>query len=115
MVRPEQRPTDPLAVPRPSPTPVPVDRSTLPAELETLAAVGESLFRRLADGAGRSLDETLTVVPFDDGVAVVRPVRGGGTIFVGPDGTVLYQGSSVGFARGVAAFRAGERTALDRF
>lgn len=99
----------------PAPRPVVVERATLPAELETLAAFGEALFRRIAAATGRTPDEPLRVVPFDDGIAVMQPMRGGATIFVGADRTVLFQTSAVGFSKGVAAFRAGERTPLERF
>lgn len=97
------------------PPAVPVDRASLSGALDELAAVGEELFRRLAANAGQQLEGGLNIVPFDDGVAVVRAVRGGGTIFVGADRAVLYQGSAVGFEEGVRAFRAGARTSRDRF
>lgn len=100
---------------RPVPSATAVERSSLSAELEELAGVGEGLFRNLAEKAGQSFEDELTFIPFDDGVAVVRAVRGGGTIFVGADRELLYQGSAVGFEDGVRAFRAGTRTALERF
>jgi hypothetical protein len=100
---------------RPVPSPVPVDRSQLSPALEPLAARGEALFRQLATKAGQGLTDPMTLVPFDDGVAVVRAVRGGATIFVGPDQTVLYSSSAMSFEDGVRAFRAGRRTAPDRF
>lgn len=99
----------------PVPPAMPVDRASLPGALDELAAVGEDLFRRLATNAGQQFEGGLNIVPFDDGVAVVRAVRGGGTIFVGADRAVLYQGSAVGFEEGVRAFRAGTRTPLERF
>ena len=100
---------------RPVPAPVPVERSQLSPTLEPLAARGESLFRQLAAKTGQGMTDPLTFVPVDDGVAVVRAVRGGGTIFVGPDQTVLYSGSSLSFDDGVRAFRSGMRTAPEKF
>lgn len=100
---------------RPVPSATAVERSSLSAELDELAGVGEGLFRKLAENAGQALDNELRLVPFDDGLAVVRAVRGGGTIFVGADRELLYQGSAVGFEDGVRAFRAGTRTPLERF
>lgn len=100
---------------RPVPAPVPVERTQLSPALQPLAERGESLFRQLAAKTGQGMSDPLTFVPVDDGVAVVRAVRGGGTIFVGPDQTVLYSGSSLTFEDGVRAFRSGVRTAPEKF
>lgn len=99
----------------PIPPGVPVDPSSLSAAQQELAQFGEGLFRRIADAAGQQLTERLNVIPVDDGVAVVRPVRGGGTILVGADRSALYQASSVPFDRAVQEFRTGKRTPLEKF
>lgn len=100
---------------RPIPPAVPVDRAALPPAQQELAQVGEQLFRRIAEGAGQQLTEALNVIPVDDGVAVIRATRGGGTIFVAADRSALYQASSVTFDQGVGAFRAGQRTPIEKF
>lgn len=82
---------------------------------QRLADVGTTLFRSHAAKSGQTLDDLLTVVPFDGGVAVVRAVRGGGKIFVAGDGSVMYRGSSYTFERAVEEFRAGERTPVESF
>ena len=38
------------------------------------------------------------------------PQRGGGSLIVAPDGTVLYAGSAIGFDEHYQAFQKGERT-----
>lgn len=43
------------------------------------------------------------------------PQRGGGSLIVAPDGTVLYAGSAIGFDAHYQAFQKGERTDLSFF
>lgn len=43
------------------------------------------------------------------------PQRGGGSLIVAPDGTVLYAGSAIGFDEHYQAFQKGERTDLSFF
>ncbi|PWK86040.1 hypothetical protein C8D88_10580 [Lentzea atacamensis] len=60
----------------------------------------------------------LTVRELPDGLGICvwqTGVRGGGTIFVGCDETVLFVGSATGFDAGLAAFRQGRRTPAERF
>lgn len=82
-----------------------------------LAEVGRGLFAQLARDAGRDETGQLNAIPLPDelGVAVVRAVRGGGTIFVAPDSTVLYLASAIDIAAGLEAFREGQRTPLSKF
>lgn len=49
------------------------------------------------------------------GACVIHTVRGGGKIFVAPDGTVLFVGSAVGLDDGLALFLSGRRTSPERF
>jgi hypothetical protein len=100
---------------RPIPPALPVDPSSLTAAQQELARFGEQLFRQLAGAAGQLAADPVTVIPVDDGVAVVRAVRGGGMILVAPDRAVLFQASSVTFDRAVQEFRAGARTPLEKF
>ena len=43
------------------------------------------------------------------------PQRGGGSLIVAPDGTVLYAGSAIGFDEHYRKFQNGERTDLSFF
>lgn len=62
-------------------------------------------------------DAELRTIPLDDGagVCVVHAARGGGKIYVAPDETVLFVGSSMDFDAGLAAFLAGTRTPPEKF
>lgn len=71
---------------------------------------------RLFEGLGT--DGVLEVRELPDGLGVcVWPagVRGGGTILVGSDESVLFVESATGFDAGLAAFRQGRRTPAERF
>ena len=78
---------------------------------ERLVQVGRKYFDSIAPNS------TLTDrdLPDGGGVCVIRPVRGGGKIFVAPDETVLYVGSSLDFEAGLKAFKSGKRTAPETF
>ncbi|WP_098023500.1 hypothetical protein [Streptomyces sp. st115] len=95
----------------------PVPDADLSPRQRELAAFGRSLFARLAATASAVFDDANTaVVPLDDGaVAVARQIRGGGKIYVAADRAVYYVGSAVDFATGLREFRAGARTAHERF
>ncbi|MGW9630831.1 hypothetical protein ACWGST_09010 [Agromyces sp. NPDC055520] len=82
-----------------------------------LAAVARALFEQLARDAGQTDTAQLNVVPLPDdlGVAVVRAVRGGGTIFVDHDASVLYVASAIDLPVGLDLFREGQRTPLSSF
>jgi len=76
-----------------------------------LIAHGMELYRRIepdADLAGHPLPE-------DDGVLVVHPIRGGGSIYVAADESVLFAGSALSPHLALAEFRAGRRTPLEKF
>lgn len=48
-------------------------------------------------------------------VYVSIPVKGGASIIVGDDGSVLYADSSIGYSCHVSAFKEGKRTPLNAF
>ncbi|MDQ0893255.1 hypothetical protein [Agromyces ramosus] len=89
----------------------------LPPDERALADTGRTLFEQLARDAGEADTGPLNLVPLPEGlgVAVVRAVRGGGTIFVAPDSSVLYLGSAIDISVGLDAFREGQRTPLSKF
>lgn len=76
------------------------------------ADVGVALLLRL-----RPAPTALRVVPAPEigGVSVHEPVRGGRTVHVGPDGTVLFTPSAVPPHQARARYLAGERTPPERF
>lgn len=81
-------------------------------DVHRLARIAATLFGDL--GAA----EALTVRELPDGLGIcVWPagVRGGGSILVGCDESVLFVGSAIGFDAGLAAFRQGRRTPAERF
>ncbi len=78
---------------------------------ERLVQVGRKCFDRIAPNS-RLTDRDL---PEDGGVCVIHAVRGGGKVFVAPDETVLYVGSSLDFEAGLKAFKSGKRTAPETF
>lgn len=92
-----------------------VDWARLSASDRRLADSGFGLFCSLSEKRGKTFDDPVSAVPFDGGVAVFRSIRGGGTILVAHDGSVLYRSSSYSFERALDEFQAGERTPLDSF
>ncbi|WP_393060181.1 hypothetical protein [Streptomyces sp. LN549] len=80
-------------------------------EQRRLIEFGEALYRRITPDAG--LGHVL--LPEDDAVAVVHQVRGGGTILVAADRSVLFSGSSRDISAALTDFRAGVRTPEERF
>lgn len=81
------------------------------ADQHHLVAVAERYFAELAP------DAELAIVPLDGdaGVCVVRTARGGGKIYVAPDESALFVGSSLDFDAGLAAFLSGTRTPPEKF
>ncbi|WP_156761682.1 hypothetical protein [Microbacterium karelineae] len=81
-------------------------------DLDRLVAVGTELWRRMVPP-----DAPLThrEVPEIGGVAVSHAVRGGGTIYVGPDEGVLFSSSSATADQSIEVFRTGRRTPLEHF
>lgn len=81
-----------------------------PAQQE-LIEFGAALYRRISPDA--ALGHVL--LPEDDAVAVVHQVRGGGTILVGADRSVLFSPSTYDIGVALTDFRAGARTPVERF
>ncbi|MCX5142559.1 MULTISPECIES: hypothetical protein [unclassified Streptomyces] len=80
-------------------------------EQRGLIAFGEALYRRTAPDA----DLGHVLLPEDDAVAVVHRVRGGGSILVAADRSVLFFGSARDIGAALTDFRAGVRTPVERF
>lgn len=80
-------------------------------EQRRLLEFGAALYRRISPDA--ALGHLL--LPEDDAVAVVHQVRGGGTILVGADRSVLFSPSARDISVALAEFRAGARTPVERF
>ncbi|MFH8577016.1 hypothetical protein [Streptomyces zaomyceticus] len=80
-------------------------------EQQSLIEFGEALYRRIAADA----DTGHVLLPEDDAVAVVHRARGGGTILVAADRSVLFSGSALGISAALIDFRAGRRTPVERF
>ncbi|MEV5491062.1 hypothetical protein AB0L47_24185 [Streptomyces bobili] len=80
-------------------------------EQRRLLQFGEELYRRIAPDA----DLGHVLLPEDDAVAVVHRVRGGGTILVAADRSVLFSGSALDIGVALIDFRAGRRTPVERF
>ncbi|WP_406093125.1 hypothetical protein [Streptomyces sp. NBC_01013] len=78
---------------------------------QRLIEFGEALYRRMSPDAG--LGHVL--LPDDDAVAVVHQVRGGGSILVAADRSVLFFGSALDISAALLDFRAGVRTPVERF
>ncbi|NUK04540.1 hypothetical protein HRW23_17875 [Streptomyces lunaelactis] len=76
-----------------------------------LIEFGEALYRRIAADA----DIGHVLLPEDGAVAVVHRVRGGGTILVAADRSVLFFGSALDMSAALIEFRAGRRTPVERF
>ncbi|MFE9814936.1 hypothetical protein [Streptomyces sp. NPDC005773] len=77
-----------------------------------LIEFGEALYRRISPDAA-PLGHVL--LPEDDAVAVVHQVRGGGTVIVAADRSVLFSGSAHDIGVALAEFRVGARTPVERF
>lgn len=80
-------------------------------EQQRLIEFGEALYRRIAPNA----DIGHVLLAEDDAVAVVHRVRGGGTILVAADRSVLFFGSALDISAALIDFRAGRRTPMERF
>ncbi|MFB7470555.1 hypothetical protein [Kitasatospora sp. NPDC056184] len=80
-------------------------------EQQRLIEFGEELYRRIAPEA----DTGHVLLPDDGAVAVVHRVRGGGTILVAADRSVLFFGSALNLDTVLIEFRAGRRTPVERF
>lgn len=94
---------------------VKLDPGFTPAQKEQ-AEFGVELFRRLA--RKHDIDDTANIQAYrldSEMVGVTRALRGGGTIVVGPDRTVLYGGSSIPPYSLLPEYRAGRRTDIEKF
>ncbi|MFF3787912.1 hypothetical protein [Streptomyces sp. NPDC001933] len=80
-------------------------------EQRRLIEFGETLYRRIAPDA--AIGHVL--LPEDGAVAVVHRVRGGGTILVAADRSVLFFGSALDISAALIDFRAGRRTPVEKF
>lgn len=80
-------------------------------EQQRLIKFGEALYRRIAPNA----DIGHVLLTEDDAVAVVHRVRGGGTILVAADRSVLFFGSALDISAALIDFRAGRRTPVEQF
>lgn len=80
-------------------------------EQRRLIEFGEALYRRIAPNA----DIGHVLLPEDEAVAVVHRVRGGGTILVAADRSVLFSGSALDISAALIDFRAGRRTPVEQF
>jgi hypothetical protein len=81
------------------------------ATIDRLTAVGTRYFGQLTQ------DPELRSIPLenDAGVCVAHTVRGGGKIYIAPDESALFAGSSMDFVAGLTEFLSGTRTAPERF
>lgn len=77
-----------------------------------LAGLGRALLRRAAGG---DVPLAVTVLPEDDAVVVAHRVRGGGSVYVAADETVLFAGSAASPHEAIEVFRSGRRTPLEQF
>ncbi|MGX1267519.1 hypothetical protein [Streptomyces phaeoluteigriseus] len=87
------------------------DASPPTPEQLLLIEFGEALYHRITPDA----DLGHVLLPEDDAVAVVHRVRGGGTILVAADRSVLFSGSARDIGAALIDFRAGRRTPVARF
>lgn len=81
-------------------------------EQQRLIDLGVAYWRRTPSGDAPLGAELL---PDDEAVVVSQQVRGGGSIYVAADGSVLFAGSAVPPHEAIEVFRSGRRTPPDRF
>lgn len=55
------------------------------------------------------------MIPDSKALYLSIPKRGGGSLIVAEDGSVLYAGSAIGYEAHLKAFQEGKRTSLDFF
>ncbi|CAM3248115.1 hypothetical protein STSO111631_09620 [Stackebrandtia soli] len=84
----------------------PVTELLTESALAGLAEIGKACLAPYSDEA------TLRVVELPDrlGVCVLHTVRGGGKVYVAPDGSALFASSAMDFDAGLSVFRSGQRT-----
>jgi hypothetical protein len=74
-------------------------------------AVGTGLLHRRWPG----IELRTFALPDDGAVMLVQPVRGGVSLFVAPDESVMFFASSIGPGAALDLFRSGKRTAVTAF
>lgn len=87
------------------------DQPERTSQQQRLIDVGMELFERIAPG----LEFSVRLLPEDDAVVVYRAVRGGGSIYVAPDESVLFASSAAPPHEALKAFREGRRTPKEQF
>jgi len=80
-------------------------------EQQRLIGWGTELFRRIAPDA----ELRYNLLPDDEAVVVYHAVRGGGSIYVAPDETVLFAASAAPPHEALEVFRTGRRTPIEQF
>ncbi len=63
----------------------------------------------------KEIEENSGIIEELSALYVSIPVKGGASLIVGDDGSVLYADSSVGYSRHLEAYKAGKRTPIDAF
>lgn len=92
-----------------------LDPELTPAQKEQ-AEFGVELFRRLARKHNVAETADIRAYRLDSViVGVSRAIRGGGTILVGPDLTVLYGSSSIPPYAMLPEYHTGRRTDIEKF
>jgi hypothetical protein len=86
------------------------ERAVTP-EQQRLIDWGTELFRRIAPDA----ELRYNLLPDDEAVVVYHVVRGGGSIYVAPDETVLFAASAAPPHEALEVFRTGRRTPIEQF
>ncbi|MEU9339349.1 hypothetical protein AB0D49_40445 [Streptomyces sp. NPDC048290] len=75
---------------------------------DVLTRIGTEYLHRASPGT----PSEVVKLPQGAGICVIQRTRGGGKVYVALDGTLLFVPSSMDFETGLAAFLAGERTAV---
>jgi hypothetical protein len=81
-------------------------------EQQRLIDVGVGYWRRMVP---EDAPLAYALLPEDDAVVVSHTVRGGGRIYVAPDGSALFAGSGAPPHEALEVFRSGRRTPLENF
>lgn len=63
----------------------------------------------------KTIEENSELIQDLSAIYVSIPIKGGGSIIIADDGSVLYADSSVGYTQHVKAFKEGIRTPIEAF